>query len=659
MTTTSRRDSAPLAVLAAATGLVALGIAVWWGVWRGGWVFDDHTAIERNAALIAGDWWNAAFGTEHQPLANRPLACLSLATDFAVFGQSPFGPHLVNLMLHLGNAVLLLLLVRRSLLAPNLGSRFDEPRALRFAAVVAGLWMVHPVTVEAVAYATQRSTLLAAGFLLLSLWATLRAHGARRPLGFRIVVWLALACAMASKEDLVVGPVLVALFERAFLLPTWASLRARWRWLATLATTWTVVGACLWLGPANPTVGYSVPPFVTAPQWLMTQAGVVLHYVVQVLWPGGLRTYYDQGIVREFGRAVMPGLAVIALLAASLACWRTRPWWGWLGALFFLLLAPTSSILPIVTELVAERRIYLPMLAVLVPVLFAVDGLRRMASPRTAKLGPVLAGAAIVALALSTRVRIGAYADETAFWADAFAKLDPGSRTAQAAGILTNQAAVLKRQGRSAESDALLDTAMLCEDMSEATVVQHALSLLPRGQHEQAVANMREVVRRGGSINTFAVLGICLASAHTAAGAGPDDPRLAEADACLRRAIAGGVAGAREWLWLGNVSLAAGNLAEAEKAFAACGQLRPDATEPRLGLAEILVRRGHVADGRQLATEVLAGSPGDVAQRLRFAALLGDAGDLAGAEQLAQQVLAVDPANAAAQRLLARARQSR
>lgn len=649
-------------VAAVAACLVAVGGAAWWGVWRGGYVFDDHTAIARNAALIGGDWWNAAFGPAHQPLANRPLACLSLTVDFALFGTGPFGPHLGNLLLHLANAVLLLLTLRRALLSPNLRGRFDEAHALRIATVVAVLWVVHPMTAEAVAYATQRSTLLASAFLLLALFATVRAHGARRALGWRACGWLALACSMASKEDFVVGPLLVALFERAFLLPSWTALRTRWRWFAALATTWIVLLACVVLGPANPTVGYSAMPRVTAWQWLMTQAGVIVHYVVQVVWPAGLRTFYDWGIVRDLGRAALPGLVVLGLLVAVVACWRRYPWLGWLGALFFLLLAPTSSILPIVTELVAERRMYLPMLFVIVPAVLGATALLQRTAARTSRwLGPLLAIVVAVALAATTRVRIGAYVDDAAVWADAFAKRDPTSRTAQAAGILTNQAVVWKRQGRVEESTNLLDEAMLCEDMSEATVVQHAWTLMARNRHDEAIANMRRVVAIGGSANAWAVLGIALASSHQAARASAADPRLPEAEACIRRAIDNGVASAREWLWLGYASLAAGRLDAAEHAYATCARLSPDAAEPRIKLAEVFVRSGRVAEARALAGDLLAKFPAHVPLRLQVAAVLCDGGDFAGAEQLAQEALAAEPGNAEARALLdrARARQGR
>jgi hypothetical protein len=226
------------------------------------------------------------------------------------------------------------------------------------------VWVVHPVGGDTVAYATQRSTSLISLFLVVALYATLRAFTAAKPWRWRAVALAALACGMASKEDMVTAPVLVLLFERAFLLPSWGAMRTRLSWYGALASTWIVLAVCLWLGPVNATVGYDAIPPVTAWEWLMTQAGVILHYLANIVWPADLRTAYDWGIVRDFGRALWPGLVVVSLLALTVrSWWRPRSTvrrelaandaaqavaagdsmaWGWLGALFFVMLTPTS-----------------------------------------------------------------------------------------------------------------------------------------------------------------------------------------------------------------------------------------------------------------------------------------------------------------------------
>jgi len=124
------------------------------------------------------------------------------------------GYHVVNIALHVGCALLLFALVRRL--------THDEWAAL--AATL--LWGVHPLASEVVNYLTQRTESTMALCLLVTLWAAVRAHDSPRD---RRWMWLSIAaCAlgMASKETMVVAPVLVVLMDRAFFFE---SFRESWR----------------------------------------------------------------------------------------------------------------------------------------------------------------------------------------------------------------------------------------------------------------------------------------------------------------------------------------------------------------------------------------------------------------------------------------------
>jgi tetratricopeptide (TPR) repeat protein len=672
----ARRDGRTSAVVmaVAALAVVALGLAAWWGVWNGDWVFDDQFAIVGNGPLRRGDWLGGAFDPTHTPLANRPLSCLTLVGDFAIWGPGPFGPHLGNLLLHLATAVLLLCTVRLALLAPNLAGCFDARRATSLATAVVAVWVVHPVGGDTVAYATQRSTSLISLFLVVALYATLRAFTAAKPWRWRAVALAALACGMASKEDMVTAPVLVLLFERAFLLPSWGVMRTRLSWYGALASTWIVLAVCLWLGPVNATVGYDAIPPVTAWEWLMTQAGVILHYLANIVWPADLRTAYDWGIVRDFGRALWPGLVVVSLLALTVrSWWRPRSTvrrelaandaaqavaagdsmaWGWLGALIFLMLTPTSSILPIVTELAAERRVYLPMLAVIVPAVIGGDALLRRAAPRAGWIGTALLAAVVVALAVVAHTRVAAYSNEAAVWTDAYEKRDPQSRTTMTARILTNYGLIRKYAGERDAAFALFDQAMECEDQGEATVVQYASSLLARDRYDEAVRVTKFLVLKSGTAKAHAMAGIALARAHSAARAAPDDPRLREALVHLSNAIEGGVAGPEEWSQLAYVWSAQGRLEEAQQAYRRACNASPKDPEPYLRLAETLVRLDRTLEVRQVVDAMLGQRPDDVPARLRFAAILVGGGDREGADALLRQALSMEPDNAEAAAML-------
>lgn len=635
--------------------VIAAGLFAWWGVWGFEFLFDDEPAIENNDALLAGDWWNAAFGPKHHPLANRPLSCLSLAVDLALFRSGPFGPHFTNLLLHVANALLLFVLARDTLRAPNLAGHFGAATARRLALAIACLWVVHPLATDAVAYATQRSTLLASGLLLAALWATRRAEGSRRAAWWRAAAVAALALGMASKEDLVGGPVLVVLYERAFLVSDWRSLRAQWRFHAALATTWLVLAFCVAMGPHNGTVGYDtrLGEPVTALEWLQTQAAVVVHYVRLAVWPAPLRGAYDVGIVRDLALALLPGALVLALLAATIVCWRRWPWWGWLGAWFFVGLAPTSSVLPIVTEIVAERRAYLPMLAVLVPLVVGGHALLARAGPAARALGPVLVVAAVAGLALLARGHAGHYATEAAFWADAYGKRDTASRTTLAAQILSNYGMTLSMSGRAEEAWPLFDLAMRCESPTYPERTLWAASLQQRGRLREAIAALEQAIAGDPELpNAYATLGTCLLLEFDKAPGGPGDARLQRATECLRRA--GGIAPRRVATWnaLGAALLRQEKTAEAEAAYARACALPYERSEPFVWRARALRALGRADEAQRLLRALRAARPRDLALRRELVTEALAIQDRAGAIELMREVVGIDPSDAKAAQAL-------
>ncbi|MBL8730437.1 MAG: tetratricopeptide repeat protein [Planctomycetes bacterium] len=620
--------------------VLAAGLAAWWGAWNCGYVFDDRPAIVGNRALQAFDWWGAAFGPEHQPLANRPLACATLAFDLWCFGAGPFGPHLGNLLLHLANGLLVLLVVRAALRAPNLAGRYDVGRRTLVATAVAVLWVAHPLGGDAVVYATQRSTLLFSGCLLGALWSSLRAAGAASPSRWRALAVLAVALGMASKEDMVLAPVLLVLWQRALVAPSWQALRARRGYVVALAATWLVLAACLLLGPHNPTVGYATRTPVTAWQWLLTQAGVLVHYLRLVVWPHPLRGAYDSGVVTGAMAALLPGAVVVALLAVTVWLWRRRPWWGWLGALFFLLLAPTSSVLPIVTEIAAERRMYLPMLAVLVPLVVAGERWLRGRSL------PLVVAAATIGCVVLAQGRVDAFRDEVAFWTDAYTKRDPASRSFLAGRLLSDYATALWLQGRFDDAADVLDRMVQCESLSSDDLHKYAQSLQQRGRTDEAIRVLRRLLaRRPGDAALLGDLGTCLVQACDAEGADGSDPRLVEAEDVLRRALATAPQRSSVWNSLGGVLRARGRLAAAEQAFLRATELTTDRSMPYLSRAALLAQLGRGAEIAPMFQRLLQARPNDVALRFELSEFCLQQGQVPLARNVMQDVLRIEPGN--------------
>lgn len=402
----------------------------------GAFVFDDVGEIAANPAIRT--LWPPTvpmFGGKQ--LAARPLPYLTFALDHRLWGENPFGYHLTNLVLHACGALLLLDVAQRVLGSPRLPGAVRR-NALPAATATAAIWSAHPLTTQAVTYVYQRIEMLAAVLMLATLAAAIRGCGFEADLPRRSRGWLALSLAasclaMLSKETAVVLPVLVPLCFHVYDARGQRGWIARhWRYCLCLAATWGVLAGVLAVERAS----YSElrrpihPPF----DYLLTQAGVILHYLRLAFWPSGLLIDHDWPLVQgPADYAWQAPLVASAAGVAAWAAWRRRPW-GFPAAAFFLLLAPTSSLMPVV-DIACEHRMYLPLACIVALVvagtmwmLGRLADLRPAAAPALRRLAGGLAVVAVVALAATTHLRNRTYRDRWTMWHDVLAKNPTGVR---------------------------------------------------------------------------------------------------------------------------------------------------------------------------------------------------------------------------------------
>ncbi len=470
-------------VLLAATAIVAAAIVVYRNSFAGVLLFDDRFWIlnpsiqqlwppshwlfpETNAGIVGG----------------RPVVSLTLALNYAFGRTDVWGYHAVNLAIHILAALTLFGLVRQTLRLPALRDRFGSTATV-IALATALIWTVHPVQTAAVTYIIQRNESLVGLFYLLTLYCVVRGAvevesgewRVERSVGraslpdldglgspsckasattlvplmpqasrLKPTLWYSaavLACllGMATKEVMATAPLVVLLYDRTFLSGSFRrAIAERWGLYSLLAATW---GAIVWgLVSTNfhdNTTGFGNQDFKPL-AYLLTQPGVLLHYLRLALWPAGLCIDYAWPAANSFNQIVWPGLAILALLV--LTCWALvkRPALGFLGASCFLILAPTSSLVPI-RDAAFEHRMYLPLAAL--TALAVLGGLElwnrlnatRAAGPRRANrtetfafwpaIGlAVLFAAIVVALGATTVARNDDYRSGVAMWSDVVRK---------------------------------------------------------------------------------------------------------------------------------------------------------------------------------------------------------------------------------------------
>ena len=242
-------------------------------------------------------------------LSGRPVAAFTFALNYAfapadareVFlapadasaaridqvRRNLWGYHAINLVIHLSAALALFGVTRRTFLAQSVNQP-NATHATMLAWCASVLWVVQPLTTAAVTYVIQRVELLMALCLLLTLYFSIRAW--KGPVWWTVAAALTCAAGMATKESMVVAPLIVLSWDAIFAGRggSWRALFRQHRLLYTLlAASWGLLAALV-IGQHRPdAAGFG---FETWPWWryLATQAGVILHYLRLAIYPSPL-----------------------------------------------------------------------------------------------------------------------------------------------------------------------------------------------------------------------------------------------------------------------------------------------------------------------------------------------------------------------------------
>lgn len=390
-------------------------------------VFDDLSSIPFNPTIR--HVWPPATALNPpaggQTVSGRPVLNFSFAINYAIGRLEVRGYHVVNLAVHILSAWTLFALARRTVSKTAVGTTPERARFLGF--VIALLWALHPLQTGAITYVVQRAESLMGLFYLLTVYCFVRGAQDGEAAALRASRWYALAvvtCCLgvATKEVMVSAPVVILLYDRTFLAGSISkALRTRATVYAGLFCTWLPLA---WLVMANgdrgDTAGLGLG-WTAGIDYARTQFPAIIHYLRLIAWPNPL--VFDYGANASQIGWILPACAVGALLAVTLYyLWRNRAA-GFLGAWFFAILAPTSSIVPIATEPMAEHRMYLPLAAVVAAGVCGSYACAKALGLTGPRLGT---WAGLLALALSlgglTFARNADYRSELALWRDTVAK---------------------------------------------------------------------------------------------------------------------------------------------------------------------------------------------------------------------------------------------
>jgi tetratricopeptide (TPR) repeat protein len=486
--------------------VVLASVAAYWTSFQGALVYDDVTTITSNPTIrnLWPPWGPLSPPQDGSPVTGRPLVNLTLAWNYAISGADPWSYHALNLLIHVLAALTLLGIVRRTLLLDALRPRFERV-ALPLATAAALIWAVHPLQTESVTYISQRAESMMGLLFLLTLYCAIRSADSPRRLAWSAAAVAACLAGMATKEVMVGAPLIVLLYDRAFLAGSFAgAIRRRWRLYAALAASWALLALLVLTSGSRPGTGGFVEK-VSPLQYASAQPGVLLGYLGQVFWPAPL--VLDYGEFQAPGAAqIVPGAIVIGLLLAATAAAVIRNWrWGFLGAWFFVILAPTSGLVRL-AQTRAEHRMYLPLAAAAVLAVLGAHALgeRVLRRSRSAKqdpahdevprsrLGWVLAAGtlAVVTAALGyvTYQRNTDYRSEVAIWSDTIAKRPNNAKAYYTRGCC------LALAGRPREAVLDFDRAIAIWDDYAGAYLNRGTAYMDLGQYDRAVSDLGRAI---------------------------------------------------------------------------------------------------------------------------------------------------------------------
>ena len=498
----------------------------------GVFVFDDKFAIVDNPNIKS--LWpltRAMSAPPEMPVSGRPVASLTLAINYALaphdvrdvfspgepalppamqerFLRNVWGYHFLNLALHVLAALVLFGVVRRTLMSQQLRPRFGEA-ATGLALAVSLIWIVHPLTTDAVTYVVQRTEVLMGLFCLLTLYCAIRAGEPDVAPGQRHW-WTAgaiVSCAlgMGSKQTMVVAPVIVWLWDWMFaerspsdmVLPT--GVNDRRPLYVGLASTWLILAALVWMERWPTSIGFAKEGW-TPWTYLLTQSGVIVHYLRLSFVPWPLSLDYDGWpMARSIFEIAPYGLFLLVMLGATVVAIVRRQAWGFVGAWFFALLAPSSSVLPLATEIAAERRTYLPLAAIVTAVVVGGFLAWQRVAPRIlpdARLRQRLGLAASLVIVGAIAIACGAttYARNLDFWSDEGIWRDTVEKRPTNPRARLNYGIDLYAAGRLPDAERELREAVRLKDSSAAAHANLGPVLCAIGQLDEGISHLERAL---------------------------------------------------------------------------------------------------------------------------------------------------------------------
>jgi tetratricopeptide (TPR) repeat protein len=575
--------------------LVIVTVVAYTPAMRAGFIWDDDYVVTNNPVVRSLGGLERIWFQPGSTLQYYPLVFTSFWAEYHLWNLRPFGYHLVNILLHASNAVLLWLVLRR----------LKTPGSWWAAAVLA----LHPVCVESVAWITERKNVLSGLFYFLTVLAYLRFRPLNDPDGTCVCNWryypLVLAlfvCALLSKT------VTCSLPAAFLLLVWWKTGRVEKRDIAALLPLFAlgVAAGLMTAWMEKHVVGANGELWTLSFVQRCLLAGRALwFYAGKLFWPHPLIFIYPHWEIdsKAWWQYLYPA-AALALLAAL---WSLRSRIGrgpLVAALYFTTaLAPALGffdVYPFRYSFVADHFQYLASAGLIALAGCTGTVVCGCAPPWAEPFGPAAAAITLIVLGALTWKQAHIYRDAQTVWQDTIVK-NPSCWMAH-----NDLGALLANKGESKEAIWHFEQAVrFCPSCAEP---HNSLGLILAGQGklDEAIAHYEQALR----------LNPDYAKAHNN---------------------------------LGNALLQTGRVQEAIVQFVQALRIKPDYAEAHNNLGIALVRLGRMQEAIEQYEQALRIQPDYAEAHNNLGAALMTQGRLPEAIRHYERSLQVNPQNAEAQ----------
>jgi protein O-mannosyl-transferase len=453
--------------------LAAVTFAVYWPVHNHQFVYyDDNVYVTENPNVHAGPTWQNikwAFTTGYA--SNwHPLTWLSHMVDCRLFGVSAPAHHIVNLLFHIANTLLLFIVLNRM------------TKQLWASAFVAALFAIHPLHIESVAWVAERKDVLSTLFWLLTMLAYTR-YAERSSPGRYIAVLVLFALGLMAK------PMLVTLPFGLLLLDYWPLKRINFKF--SISNSLLEKLPLLFLSAISSVITFVVQEkggamaLIPFKERIANTSVSYLAYIDKMFWPAKLAILYPHPAGSISATKAVSCAVILILITIVLLYFGRRYKYLGVGWLWYLgTLVPVIGIVQVGSQAMADRYTYVPLIGLFIIIAFGI-----------AEISPKIPFRKIILTALAAGVLIAcviATSFQLKFWKNNLLIFGHALDVTEGSSIMQNNFAnILKSHGKPEEAAMLFSRAVKSMPNSAEIHNNFANTLRQLGKTDEAIEHFK------------------------------------------------------------------------------------------------------------------------------------------------------------------------